>query len=554
MKITTGNKFQDVLTILVVMYISASNRLNLKSLMLRTVDSLYWTLYHLEDIQQYNDKTGYTQGNWAPVSMELNQHSLHVTGYLPSEIRDSMYVRMGANAKCWPPTGIHHAFNGEAMIHQIFFKDATTIEYSNSWVESSKEETLNPFSNETCSGASCGTPYFSFGDLNYGGFSLVRLLLVKLRNMILGVKTPTTERLQPGSTSLITHGQKMFTASEIVLPYEISLKRDGVKPKGFSDFNGLLSNQTVGPKEGTMSPHPRTDPTTGDLIFFSANHGAGAVPILNFGILHPDGSPKKYLQIPVPSPPAAFYHDMFLTENYAIFFHSSLKKDTSRLAKMKGITFFDKQSNLSFGILPKNASSHNEVIWIQAPSAGHIWHTVAAREEGDVLTLFAPKFSSYSDDVRIHLPSEEPSYLTKFTINLVTKTCTEKVIFDEVVERPSVHPDVLYPTYAYLRSEGKTSSEMGKTIIKYNLNTETVEGSIDCGDTCHFGESLFVPSQNSTAEDDGFLMDIPYFPESHTSKLMVWSASSLKSLAVADLPQRVPYGAHGKWLASNLFN
>ena len=83
---------------------------------------------------------------------------------------------------------------------------------------------------------------------------------------------------------------------------------------------------------------------------------------------------------------------------------------------------------------------------------------------------------------------------------------------------------------------------------------ESVEGSIDCGENCHFGESLFVPSQNSTAEDDGFLMDIPYFPESHTSKLMVWSASSLKSLAVADLPQRVPYGAHGKWLASNQFN
>ena len=549
-----NSKYRKVLTFLVLASISSKVG-NYKTSLLAAVDSLYWGLYSLENIEQYNNNMGYSQGNWIPVNIELDRIQVKLNGSLPADVIGGMFVRMGANTKCWPPTGVHHAFNGEAMMHRITLRDQYTIEYSNSFIEEEATNRLNAFNNETCTGETCQIPYFSFGDLNQGGFSLLRLLLVKLRNRIAGVQTPSQERLQPGSTSLITHGNKTYTASEVVLPYEVNLGKEGVTAKGFSDFDGLLSNQTFGPKEGTMSAHPRTDPITGELLFFSANHGAGSVPFVNFGVLNQDGTPKKYLQIPVPSPPAAFYHDMFLTENYAIFFHSSLKKDVSRLAKMESLTFFDSNSPLSFGVIPRNASSSEEIIWINATNPGHIWHTVGAKEDGDQLTLYAPKFERYSDDIRIHLPSEEPSYLTKFEINLATKECSEKIIFDEVVERPSVNPNVLSPTYAYLRSEGKESSEMGKTIVKFNLDTEMPEGKVACGEECHFGESLFIPRNGGTSEDDGYLMDIPYYPETHTSKFLVWSSLALSSgvIAAAELPQRVPYGAHGKWLDQAFF-
>ena len=556
MKIATHSKFRDMLTVFFGIYLINNSKLNFKSSLIKCIDTLYWGLFWLEGIEEYNHNLGYMEGNWAPVAKELEQHQVSINGKLPSDLIGGMFVRMGANTKCWPPTGIHHAFNGEAMIHRLTVKDKDTLEYSNSWIDSQPEDRLNVFSNETCYGESCGIPYFSYGDLNHGGFALLRLLLINLRAKLLDVNTPTQERLQPGSTSLITHANKTYTASEIVLPFEITIQKDGVSQKGFSDLDGLLANQTFGPEEGTMSAHPKTDPNTGELFFFSANHGSGAVPIVNFGNLNADGTPKKYLQIPVPSPPAAFYHDMFLTKNYAIFFHSSLKKDLSRLAKMESLTYFDETSNLAFGILPRNASSHEDLIWIEAPNPGHIWHTVGAREEGDVLTLFAPKFHNYSNDVRIHLETEEPSYLTKFVLNLKSKECTEQIIFDEVVERPTVNSKVLSPTFAYLRSEGKTSSEMGRHIIKFNLYTEEVEGMVDCGENCHFGESLFVHRAEATLEDDGYLMDIPYYSVSHSSRFLVWDSLKLEAgvIASADLPQRVPYGAHGKWLESSFFH
>ena len=42
--------------------------------------------------------------------------------------------------------------------------------------------------------------------------------------------------------------------------------------------------------------------------------------------------------------------------------------------------------------------------------------------------MWAPKFDSYSNDVPIHLPREDPSYLTKFTLDLRSLSVTEEKV------------------------------------------------------------------------------------------------------------------------------
>ena len=44
------------------------------------------------------------------------------------------------------------------------------------------------------------------------------------------------------------------------------------------------------------------------------------------------------------------------------------------------------------------------------------------------MVVWAPKFDSYSDDVPIHLPREDPSYLTKFTLDLSSLSVTEEKV------------------------------------------------------------------------------------------------------------------------------
>ena len=39
-------------------------------------------------------------------------------GEVPEDLLGGMYVRGGTNLKCWPPSGKHHAFTGESMLHR----------------------------------------------------------------------------------------------------------------------------------------------------------------------------------------------------------------------------------------------------------------------------------------------------------------------------------------------------------------------------------------------------------------------------------------------------
>ena len=75
---------------------------------------------------------------------------------------------------------------------------------------------------------------------------------------------------------------KLYAATESFLPFEIELSRDYLRPVGFTTIGGMLEQKVhiilgrgvddlhkVGPKEGTFSAHPRIDPVTGQMYFFS---------------------------------------------------------------------------------------------------------------------------------------------------------------------------------------------------------------------------------------------------------------------------------------------
>ena len=328
-----------------------------------------------------------------------------------------------------------------------------------------------------------------------------------------------------------------------------------MKPIGFYDFNGMLANQKVGPKDGTFSAHPKIDPTTGEMFFFSANGGPGSLPLVAFGSVLANGSANRYFHIPTPYPSSAFYHDMLLTENFAIFVDSSLRKDFSRFTRFQRMIFFDSTYNMRFGVMPRSSTGPDEIIWVECSKPGHIWHTIAAHEDGNNIVLFAPKFDHYTDDIRIHLSNEDPSFLTKFVLNLDTKRATEEKMSNLIVERPSMNTRILSPKIAYLRSEGEKSREMGREIVKFDLLNGKMLGKLGCYDDCIFGEALFVQREGSQREDDGYLMDIVYFPTNDSSAFMIWDAKtfSQQPLATVHLPQRVPFGVHGLFLSSRDF-
>ena len=64
------------------------------------------------------------------------------------------------------------------------------------------------------------------------------------------------------------------------------------------------------------------------------------------------------------------------------------------------------------------------------------------------------------------------------------------------------------------------------------------------------GEAVFVPADDASAEDDGFVLSLVYDAERQASDLLVLNAQDFTGdpAAVVHLPVRVPFGFHGNWV------
>ena len=74
----------------------------------------------------------------------------------------------------------------------------------------------------------------------------------------------------------------------------------------------------------------------------------------------------------------------------------------------------------------------------------------------------------------------------------------------------------------------------------------------ELGENWRAGEAVFVPAEDSSGEDEGWLLSIVTNTDpTVASQLLVHDATDLAAKPVASvlLPRRVPAGFHGSWIA-----
>ena len=84
------------------------------------IDSALSVFNWIDGVHNFNTKDpNYVDGNWQPIHTENEKIPIRGEGKLPINLVGGMYVRAGANPKCWPPEDrlMNHAFNGESMLH-----------------------------------------------------------------------------------------------------------------------------------------------------------------------------------------------------------------------------------------------------------------------------------------------------------------------------------------------------------------------------------------------------------------------------------------------------
>jgi carotenoid cleavage dioxygenase-like enzyme len=84
-----------------------------------------------------NKLNPYLKGIYAPVREEVTALELEVEGEIPRDLHGA-YVRNGPNPLN-APAGMHHWFDGDGMLHAIYFENGKA-EYRNRYIRSSDHE------------------------------------------------------------------------------------------------------------------------------------------------------------------------------------------------------------------------------------------------------------------------------------------------------------------------------------------------------------------------------------------------------------------------------
>ena len=330
------------------------------------------------------------------------------------------------------------------------------------------------------------------------------------------------------NTHIVEHAGKILALEEGHWPWELSKDLDTV---GAHSFDGKLGTG--------MTAHPKICPETGEMLFFA--YGM-MPPYLTYHRASADGQLVQSEVIDVKG--ATMVHDFNVTRNHVIFMDLPLVWDLDALDNGIPIRWSD-DYGARLGVMPRNGTN-NDVVWYDIDPC-YVYHPLNAYEDGNNIVIDVCRMAH---SMKPNAPEVNP-VLHRWTIHQDTGTVTESQLDEHAVEFPRVPDSVvgLKHRYGYCAEFGG-GQPAAVAFRKYDVDTGATQAH-QLGANRHGGEPVFVPAENSTSEDDGYLMSFVYDKNDNKSELIIVDASNMEAEPVArvHLPVRVPAGFHGSWIA-----
>jgi carotenoid cleavage dioxygenase-like enzyme len=446
----------------------------------------------------------YLSGFMGPVPDEIEAFDLKVEGALPPEL-DGLYVRNGANPL--PGTDPGHSFTGHGMVHGVRLSGGHAAWYRNKWVQTPALHGARP------------------------------------------VRADGTRDLtaSTANTSVLGYDGKIFALVENCLPFALTDNLDTVGPY---DFGGAL--------KGPMTAHPKLDPVTGRLHFFGYDFRP---PFLQYHVATADGRILRSVPISVTGP--TMMHDFAVTEHYIAWLDMPVVFDLSRIGKPGMAYRWSDDYPTRIGVMPHDGSDADVHWFVVQP--GYAFHVCNAHEDTqgrivlEAVNYDRTSFNSLwkelggysvlSDSDKTKKPVGGAFY--RWTLDPATGQVSEAALDDLAVEFPTIsaakagRPN----RFTYAVNTPLLTERDGARIVKYDTQTGA-RAEHDLGRDWVPGEAIFVPAQQGSAEDHGWLVSIVTHANADRANLLVQDASDpqLKQVAAVALPRRVPGGFHGAWI------
>jgi len=433
----------------------------------------------------------YLEGNFAPVRDEMTAFDLPVEGAVPPAL-EGRYLRNGPNPTTGDPG---HWFFGEGMLHGVELSGGRATWYRNRYVR---------------------TESFEAGRRIVG------------ENGMLDLEATLA------NTHVIAHGGRILALVENRGPTEVTAELDTVGP---FDFGGRLTT--------AMTAHPKRCPVTGELHFF----GYGVFPpLLTYHRADAAGNLVQSEEITVPGP--TMLHDFAITEHSVVFMDLPVVCDPSLLMAGTMPYRWSDDYGARIGVMPRGGSNA-DVRWFDVEPC-YVFHVLnAAEPTAGRLEIDVARYPHLWRDSQ---DAFEPATLHRWTLDLGTGTVKEEALDDRAVEFPRVDERLVgRPArfgYAVHTRPGRDGFAMEAALVKYDLATGTTEEH-RFGPGRTPGEGVLVPASADAGEDDGYVLAYVHDAASDSSRLVILDASDFAASPVATvaLPQRVPFGFHGSWVA-----
>jgi carotenoid cleavage dioxygenase-like enzyme len=461
----------------------------------------------------------YFSNAWRPNPAQGDYAMTRVEGEIPRELNGTLY-RNGPNQKILPKQGHRalHLFEGDGFVHAIRFEDGHA-HYRGRYAETPS------YLREQEEGVYC-----------IGGLNL-----------------PPEKQLEdppPGyqaNTNVVYHSNRLFAMVENQPPFEMDPLT--LESKGAWDYDGKMLGLST-------TAHPKIDGRTGQMVI----HGYSPIePYVQLYVVEPDGRVSLAETIDAPWP--SMMHDCAISENYVILPLGSVYLDMEPL--MSGGSFNDAVTGrpdlgMKFGIRHRDPGS--PTIWLDAPSAGYMFHTGNAYERDGKIYMDACTYEdpaglladlATARDGRSGSGVVAHPYLYEF--DLASGTCKETKLSDIGAEFPRIDDRRLgYENrygYAATAEAGATGPDaVFRRITRYDrtggasVNRPLVEGQ-------WVGEPVFVPRSEDAAEDDGFVLNLMYDGPTDRTAIEVLDARAIDAEPLARIwtDERIPMGFHGNY-------
>lgn len=461
---------------------------------------------------------------YGPIQMECNAHDLIVEGEVPADLSGTLY-RAGPNQR-FAPRGDYHLFAGDGMVH-AFHIDQGRVDYVNRWVrtakwnieDSERRAVINPMNPFDC-------------DPEYSDFVF-------------------TDKDGLANTAAVWHGGRLLVMEEGHPPYELDPQT--LESIGSWNFRGKLNT--------AMTAHPKIDPDTGEMVFFSYMASGPFAADVALHKVNPQGLLTESHIIPTPY--SSMVHDFVVTENYIVFPVMPITGSIERAMEGGPPFAWEPDKGVFLGVMPRKGGTAEDVTWVEMDLC-FAFHFMNGFDEGGVIRIDACQFENAP---LFPTPDGESSahatpYLTRWTIDM--NASDPRGEFERIDEFESEFPqcDPRYTGKPYrhgwytspdgqLFSPGSEKDKYYNVVAHYDHETRAVD-RYSCGQAMT-SEALFVPKSGSATEGEGYVLAVVSSFETRTSSLHIFDALKIADgpLAKVHLSHCVPAGFHGTWRDNN---